>query len=90
MTDRPTKPDDAWFLPKAFGYGAGWPIRWQGWALVIGYLVIVGACERVLDWDTIVGAGTAFAIIVPATLALILIAKAKTRGEWRWRWGSTD
>jgi hypothetical protein len=86
----PAKHDDAWFLPKTFGYGAGWPIGWQGWALVIGYLVIVGACERLLDWNTIVGGGVAFAIIAPVTLALILIAKVRTRGEWRWRWGNTD
>ena len=30
-----------WFAPKRFGYGAGWPIAWQGWALVGGYLALV-------------------------------------------------
>lgn len=82
--------DNAWFMPKLFGYGAGWPIRWQGWALLLGYLLIVGASGRLLDLGTLVGGATAFAIIVPATLALILIAKRKTGGDWRWRWGGED
>ena len=30
--------DGDWFAPKRFGYGAGLPIAWQGWALIIGRL----------------------------------------------------
>ena len=26
------KDDKPWFAPKRFGYGAGLPIAWQGWA----------------------------------------------------------
>ena len=35
--------NSAWFQPKRFGYGAGWPIAWQGWALRGGYLYHGGA-----------------------------------------------
>ena len=33
--------DGAWFAPKRFGYGAGLPIAWQGWALLAGYIAAV-------------------------------------------------
>jgi hypothetical protein len=30
-----------WFMAKRFGFGPGLPIRWQGYALLIGYLAIM-------------------------------------------------
>ena len=30
-----------WFAPKRYGYGAGLPITWQGWAIVLGYAGLV-------------------------------------------------
>ena len=34
--------DPQWFAPKKYGYGAGLPISWQGWALTIALVVLVG------------------------------------------------
>ena len=72
-----------WFAPKRFGYGCGFPITWQGWALTAAYLLVV------------VGAGLAMEerpllllpIVLPATALFLLIAARTTRGGWRWRWG---
>ena len=84
-------PDDhAWFAPKRFGYGAGMPIAWQGWALVAGYFVILGAGVLMIEWDRQAGMVGAIALFVPATIALLAIAALKTRGGWRWRWGKDD
>lgn len=84
-------PDDhAWFAPKRFGYGAGMPIAWQGWALVAGYFVILGAGVLMIEWDRQAGMVGAIALFVPATIALLTIAALKTRGGWRWRWGKDD
>jgi hypothetical protein len=33
MSERPE-----WLASKRFGYGAGLPVAWQGWALLLGYL----------------------------------------------------
>ena len=71
-----------WFAAKRFGYGAGLPISWQGWAILLAYLAVV------------IGAALAFAeapvallgVLVPATAVLILITSKTTRGDWRWRW----
>lgn len=79
--------DNAWFLPKRYGYGAGLPIAWQGWALLGGFfLLICGAGMLFMP-----GLPAAFAALVLfATAALWLIAKRKTRGGWHWRWGGRD
>ena len=75
--------DGAWFLPKRYGYGAGLPIRWQGWALVGGYVaVVIAAASLVREREPFLFA----AILVVATAALIAVSALKTRGGWRWRW----
>ena len=74
--------DDAWFAPKMFGYGAGLPIRWQGWALLLGHIAVI-----LLGVWLFKGNDTATAMwaLVFAVFPLPLYA-AKTRGGWRWRW----
>lgn len=76
----------AWFAPKRYGLGAGWPIAWQGWILLLAYVVIIAAAGILLEGKGWLQA----AIVLPATLALMIIAARTTRGGWRWRWGSED
>lgn len=91
-TTRPPRddqsPDDgAWFAPKRYGLGAGLPVRWQGWALLGSYLVVL-ALVALLDRS---GNGalrtTGFAMFVVATALVIAISARRTRGGWKWRWG---
>ena len=75
-----------WFAPKRYGYGIGIPIRWQGWALTIGYVVLavvlsVKLADRPLK---LVG------VMVPLTATFLVIATRTTRGGWRWRWGEEE
>ena len=75
-----------WFAPKHYGYGIGIPIRWQGWALTIGYVVLavvlsVKLADRPLK---LVG------VMVPLTATFLVIATRTTRGGWRWRWGEEE
>ena len=81
MTDRPE-----WFAPKRYGYGAGLPIAWQGWAVIAAFLAVV-AVTGVLFGENELLAAT---IIVPAIAMLLLITARTTRGGWRWRWGERD
>ena len=76
--------EQAWWAPKRYGYGAGLPIAWQGWAVTLVYaLLITGAAFGLLPNRILAFA----AIALAATAALILICARKTRGGWRWRWG---
>jgi hypothetical protein len=85
-TARPTQTgsDDGWWAPKRYGYGAGLPIAWQGWAITLAYCVAV----TLSAWLILPRSIPAFiAIVLGATAALILVCARKTRGGWRWRWG---
>ena len=87
MTD---KHDGAWFAAKRFGYGAGLPIAWQGWALTGGYLAllaIIGWLDRQADGRVrIIG----FALFVASTATFLSVLKKRTAGGWKWRWGNRD
>jgi hypothetical protein len=78
--------DPEWFAPKRYGYGAGVPISWQGWAVTLAYVAVVGASAfRYRETPFVF-----VAILVPVTAAFLVIAARTTRGGWRWRWGERD
>jgi hypothetical protein len=75
-----------WFAQKRFGYGAGLPISWQGWALTAGFLAISWAVS-VLFRDRV---AITLAIMIPLVAVFLVIVAKTTRGGWRWRWGDED
>lgn len=74
--------DDVWFEPKRFGYGAGLPVRWQGWALLLGYIALIAGLSLLLIPRHPV---PFYLIVAVATVALTAVAARHTRGGWRWR-----
>lgn len=72
-----------WFAPKRYGYGAGLPIAWQGWAVLACFIAILVATGLVLGEEP----GLAATIIFPAIALFIAICAKTTRGGWHWRWG---
>ena len=78
--------EDVWFEPKRFGYGAGWPVAWQGWALLAGYVAVVAVAGLLLPDHRF-----AFLMVtIAATVALLPLVAMHTRGGWRWRMGGED
>lgn len=75
-----------WFEPKRFGYGAGLPIAWQGWALLGGFVAAVIGLSAVAPRHP----HLFIALIVVPLLAFLPLCAAHTRGGWRWRWGEED
>lgn len=74
--------DGMWFAPKRFGYGAGLPIAWQGWAMLASHVAIILLGAKLLD-----GSGAAsLAWVAIAGMVPLPIYAAKTRGGWKWRW----
>jgi len=78
--------DHEWFAPKRYGWGAGLPISWQGWALLLGYMVLLSLASLVIRYSWI-GYGSIVAMI---TVAFIVICARTTKGGWRWRWGEDE
>jgi hypothetical protein len=81
MDDRPE-----WFAPRRYGYGAGLPVAWQGWAVLAGFLAIVVATGLLLEGKPALQA----TILFPALAVLTIVTAKTTRGGWRWRWGEKD
>ena len=75
-----------WFAPKRFGYGSGLPIVWQGWVLLIGFLVLTLAAALLLANRPV----ALIAVLAPATILLMIVCARTTRGGWHWRSGSDD
>jgi hypothetical protein len=69
-----------WFPAKRYGWGWGVPRTWQGWTVIIVYVVVISGAALLED-------GWAKALsVISATLVLLLIGLRK--GEpTRWRWG---
>lgn len=80
----------AWFAPKRFGYGASWPIAWQGWLVLALYIgAVIGTAMLAAKGHG--GARVAaFALIALMTGLFIVVTARHTRGGWKWRWGSRD
>lgn len=79
-----------WFAAKRYGYGAGLPISWQGWALTAAYFAIIAAVGW-LDHQTdgrvrVIG----FVLFVTATATFLSLVHRRTAGGWKWRWGKHD
>ena len=78
--------DPQWFAPRRYGFGAGLPISWQGWAVSLIYTgAMVGA--------VVILRGRPLALVaamIPFTVAFVVITARTTRGGWRWRWGEED
>jgi hypothetical protein len=74
-----------WFPAKRYGWGWGFPIRWQGWATLIAYMLLLGVVAVVFQ-----PARHLFTFLLLVTLlSLALVAICWLKGEPpRWRWGN--
>ena len=71
-----------WFKRKKYGYGAT-PVTWEGWAVTIGFIVVVGILAT-----TVLNDPRQYVVnILILTLVLILIVARKTEGGLKWQWG---
>lgn len=78
-----------WFKRRRYGWGFV-PVTWQGWLVVIGYVVIVaGLAPAFLDApeaDQAKELGFFLVFLAAATSGLISISLARGPRP-RWRWG---
>jgi hypothetical protein len=74
-----------WFAVKRYGWGWGLPVAWQGWVVLILWIVIVlfgGAILAVHSW-------IGYAVFM-AVMAGLLVSICCAKGEApQWRWGSS-
>ena len=81
--------DKAWFAPKRYGYGAGLPVAWQGWALLAGYIAVMLGCVVLVEWDAEIGTGVALVVWIAGHAPAGVARRQDTRrlalalGRWR-------
>ena len=81
----PLPKDKAWFAAKAYGWGWGLPLRWQGWMVTAGFIaaMIAGA--------PLVKLGPMLYVIYSIILGSALLGICYWKGEKpEWRWGSHE
>lgn len=73
-----------WFPAKRYGWGWGLPITWQGWVVLIAFLVLLSAGVHLFPpkQSTI----SFIAYVVALTVVLLVICYLKGEPP-RWRWG---
>lgn len=77
-------PNDYWFPAKRYGWGWGVPSRWQGWAAMAIYAVLLGLGIIVLH----PGASPVGFVLYSLGLSAVLVLVCWWKGEPpRWRWG---
>ena len=73
-----------WFPAKRFGWGWGVPQTWQGWAVIVAYVMFIGVGFIVIPPSIRPGLFMAYLLF----LTIVLIVVCWIKGEPpRWRWG---
>jgi len=79
-----------WFHVKTYGFGAGLPCCWQGWAVLAIYLVVIVMVAVFAGPYSVSHPATYAIVIFVPTALVILISWRKSDAPWRWRWGEIN
>ena len=74
-----------WFRGRSYGFGAGLPMAWQGWALLALHVALIFGVTLLLRASPV----ALVAAVIAVALAPMPIYSARTKGGWRWRWGDS-
>jgi hypothetical protein len=73
-----------WFPAKRYGWGWGPPVRWQGWAVLISYVALLGLSALLF-----LPQHPLRFLLMASILTAVLILVCALKGEKpRWRWGN--
>ena len=84
---KPMEDPKYWFPAKRYGWGWGLPCAWQGWMVMLGYVLLMILIplvfNPVINWIEFT------ASVFIATFALVVICLLKGEPP-KWRCGNTD
>ena len=73
-----------WFLMKRYGWGWGPPVTWEGWVVLVEYIVLLWAAA----WRFAPDRSVPMFIGSVSAVSAVLIGICFWKGEPpRWRWG---
>jgi hypothetical protein len=71
-----------WFPAKRYGWGWGPPIRWQGWAVLVVYALLLTAVAFIFLPDDRIVAFLLSSVVLTAALLVVCWLKGE-RPRWR-------
>jgi len=75
---------EVWFHQKKYGVGWGLPVTWQGWAVVLTYLILmIGGAVFLNSYHSIIPFYIVFTLIVTALFVFICWEKGE-KPTLRW------
>ena len=79
-----------WFPAKRYGYGWGFPVAWQGWVVLLGYVAILVWDFMRLDAVSHSNSDTILSFVIDTFVAsaILVFIAYKTGEKPRWRWGN--
>jgi hypothetical protein len=90
-SERPSGGEAYWFPAKRYGWGWGPPVTWQGWVVVVAWLVILLLGLVVLESRRLSHARSlllAWTLLYVVLMSAVLVLVCYWKGEPpRWRWG---
>ena len=73
-----------WFRAKRYGWGWGLPLKWQGWAVLVVFGVLLGVGSVVISPAT----HPVSYMLYVGVLSALLVGTCYAKGEPpKWRWG---
>lgn len=82
----PLPKDKAWFPVKTYGWGWGIPSRWQGWAVMIGFVAaLVAGSPLISKVHPLAYVG--YCCVLGGILTAICYWKGEKPG---WHWGDSN
>jgi len=87
MNDKLFSENEYWFPAKRYGWGWGFPITWQGWAVFILYFVLFILARRIFPPDEAMVQYIAAVLLLSSALIFVCWYKGEPA---RWRWGGED
>ena len=73
-----------WFRAKRYGWGWGLPLVWQGWAVLLGFILLLAAGSVLISPAEHLGLHLAYVAALSAALVAVCYAKGEPP---QWRWG---
>lgn len=79
-----TEPKRYWFPAKKYGWGWGLPLTWQGWAVLIAFMLLLLGGTIVISPAVSPVKHLLYVTVLSAALVGICYAKGEPP---KWRWG---
>ena len=78
-----------WFRAKRYGYG-WYPANWQGWVVLLVYVLFVAIGAAGLSYFRTEDAATAYTVIMLVATAVLIYICYRTGEPLAWHWGDTE